>query len=71
MRRASKALKTPVREFVTAKGDLIADLDELPDKAYALFDQDFFVFPTEYPGFKQVGALKSTASTRARESERE
>ena len=57
--RASKVLKQPVREFVTHNGDLITDLDELPDKAYALFEQDFFVYPTEEVGHKQQVGLPS------------
>eukprot|EP00277_Geminigera_cryophila_P035422 CAMPEP_0173121970 /NCGR_PEP_ID=MMETSP1102-20130122/53788_1 /TAXON_ID=49646 /ORGANISM="Geminigera sp., Strain Caron Lab Isolate" /LENGTH=88 /DNA_ID=CAMNT_0014029049 /DNA_START=33 /DNA_END=296 /DNA_ORIENTATION=+ len=52
--RASKVLKAPVRELVRANGDLIVDFNELPDKVFALFEEDFFVYPTEYAGYKQT-----------------
>jgi hypothetical protein len=57
--RASKSLKRPVRELVTQNGELIADISELPSKAYALFEDDFFVYPTEFPGFEQTVPLPS------------
>ena len=57
--RASKALNRPVRELVAPNGELIVDLTELPPKVYALCEADFFVYPTEFPGFKQVVALPS------------
>jgi len=51
--RASQVLKKPVRELVAANGDLIADLEELPERVFALFEDDFYVFPTEHVGYVQ------------------
>mmetsp|Transcript_9734 Transcript_9734/g.27983 ORF Transcript_9734/g.27983 Transcript_9734/m.27983 type:complete len:492 (-) Transcript_9734:57-1532(-) len=56
---ATEELSKPVREFVTHEGELVASMEELPDKVYALADGQFFVFPVEKIGYQQSIFLPS------------